>query len=122
MHGDAVSDIIYNSIMSAEYDLRLKFFKHIVLSGGSTMYPGLPTRIEKDIKDRYFKEVLKGDKKRLHKFRLSIEDPPRRKNMVFLGASVLGDIMKDRAEFWLDKEEYDELGAEAACKRLSALK
>ena len=24
------------------------------------MYPGLPTRLEKDIKDRYLKEVLKG--------------------------------------------------------------
>ncbi len=25
------------------------------------MYPGLPTRLEKDIKDRYLKEVLKGE-------------------------------------------------------------
>lgn len=24
------------------------------------MYPGLPTRLEKDIKDRYLKEILKG--------------------------------------------------------------
>jgi hypothetical protein len=35
---------------------------------------------------------------RLQKFKLSVEDPPRRKHMVFLGASVLGDIMKDRCE------------------------
>jgi hypothetical protein len=25
------------------------------------MYPGLPTRLEKDIRDRYLKEVLKGE-------------------------------------------------------------
>ena len=118
IHGDGVANMIYNAIMSSEVDLRLEFFKHIVLSGGSTMYPGLPTRCEKDIKDRYLKEVLKGDKKRLHKFKLGIEDPPRRKNMVFLGGSTLGDIMKDRADFWLDKEEYEELGADAATKRL----
>ncbi len=24
------------------------------------MYPGLPTRLEKDIKDRYLNEILKG--------------------------------------------------------------
>jgi actin-related protein len=34
-------------------------------SGGSSMYPGLPTRLEKDIKDRYLKEVLKGEFLRL---------------------------------------------------------
>ena len=118
IHGDGVANMIYNAIMSSEVDLRLEFFKHIVLSGGSTMYPGLPTRCEKDIKDRYLKEVLKGDKKRLHKFKLGIEDPPRRKNLVFLGASVLGDIMAERADFWLDKEEYEELGGDAATKRL----
>ena len=61
---------------------------------------------------------MKGDKKRLHKFKLGIEDPPRRKNLVFLGASVLGDIMAERADFWLDKEEYEELGGDAATKRL----
>ena len=118
IHGDGVANMIYNAIMSSEVDLRLEFFKHIVLPGGSTMYPGLPTRCEKDIKDRYLKEVLKGDKKRLHKFKLGIEDPPRRKNLVFLGASVLGDIMAERADFWLDKEEYEELGGDAATKRL----
>ena len=37
--------------------------------------------------------VLKGDKSRLNRLKLRIEDPPRRPgNMVFLGASVLGDI------------------------------
>jgi len=122
IHGDGVANMIFKAIMSAETDLRLDFFKHIVLSGGSTMYPGLPTRCEKDIKERYLKDVLKGNKKRLHKFRLGIEDPPRRKNMVFLGASVLGDIMKERADFWLDKEEYEELGPSAACERLRTIK
>jgi len=120
--GEGVANMIFNAISAADIDLRLEFFKHIVLSGGSTMYPGLPTRCEKDLKDRYLKEVLRGDKKRLHKFRLGIEDPPRRKNMVFLGASVLGDIMKDRSDFWLDKEEYEEIGADAAVEKLNSLK
>ncbi len=28
-------------------DTRPEFYKHIVLSGGSTMYPGLPSRLER---------------------------------------------------------------------------
>ena len=35
---------------------------------------------------------------RVTKFKLRVEDPPRRKHMVSLGGSVLADIMKDRAE------------------------
>jgi actin-related protein 2 len=30
--------------------------------------------------------------------------------MVFLGGSVLADIMKDRAEFWISKQEWEEHG------------
>ena len=75
--------------------------------------PGVPTRLEKNIKDRYLKDVLAGDKDRLKKFKLRIEDPPRRKHMVFLGGSVLADIMKDRAEFWISKAEYEESGDKA---------
>jgi hypothetical protein len=68
------------------------------------MYPGLPSRLEKDLRDRYLKDVLKGNQDRLKKFKIKIEDPPRRKHMVFLGGSVLADIMKDRPEFWMTKQ------------------
>jgi actin-related protein 2 len=105
-----VADMLFNMIQEADIDLRSSFYKHIVLSGGSTMYPGLPSRLEKDMKELYLKNVLKGDKKRLAKFKLRIEDPPRRKHMVFLGGSVLADIMKDRPEFWISKKEWEEFG------------
>ncbi len=42
--------------------------------------------------------VAKGKVERMKKFKINVEDPPRRKHMVFLGGSVLADIMKDRAE------------------------
>ena len=44
------------------------------------------------------------------KFKIRIEDPPRRKHMVFLGGAVLADIMKDRDSFWMSREEYQEKG------------
>jgi actin-related protein 2 len=30
--------------------------------------------------------------------------------MVFFGGSVLANIMKDRDEFWVSKQEYEEQG------------
>ena len=42
--------------------------------------------------------------------KIKIEDPPRRKHMVFLGAAVLAEIMKDNDNFWMRKSEYEEQG------------
>jgi len=102
---------LFNMIQKdADIDLRPGLYGHIVLSGGSTMYPGLPSRLEKEMRELYLNDVLKGDVSRLNKFKLRIEDPPRRKHMVFLGGSVLADIMKDKPEFWISKQEWLECG------------
>jgi actin-related protein 2 len=117
-----VAELLYNTIQSADVDLRTELYKHIVLSGGSTMYPGLPSRLEKEIKQLYLEGVLKGDTSRLavrfllfinlfKKFKIKVEDPPRRKHMVFLGGAVLGEIMKDKDSFWISKAEWEEQGS-----------
>lgn len=105
-----MADMVFDMIQAADIDTRSEYYKHIVLSGGSSMYPGLPTRLERDLRERYLKEILKNDVTRMKKFKINIEDPPRRKHMVFLGGSVLADIMKDRAEFWITKGDYEEQG------------
>ncbi|XP_026572220.1 actin-related protein 2-A-like [Pseudonaja textilis] len=89
---------------------RAEFYKHIVLSGGSTMYPGLPSRLEREIKQLYLEQVLNGDAGKLSKFKIRIEDPPCRKHMVFLGGAVLANIMKDKEGFWLQRSDYLEKG------------
>lgn len=106
-----VHTMLFNMIQKeADIDLRPDLYKHIVLSGGSTMYPGLPSRLEKEMRELYLKHVCNGDRTRLEKFKLNIEDPPRRKHMVFLGGSVLADIMKDKENFWVTKQEWAEHG------------
>ncbi|XP_062502417.1 actin-related protein 2-B [Corticium candelabrum] len=105
-----VAELLFNTIQAADIDTRADFYKHIVLSGGSTMYPGLPSRLEREIKQLYLERVLKGDTSKLSKFKIRIEDPPRRKHMVFLGGAVLADIMKDKASFWMSRQEYKERG------------
>lgn len=45
-------------------------------------------------------------------FKLRIEDPPRRKHMVFMGASVYANLMHDKEDFWMTRADYAEYGAE----------
>eukprot|EP00949_MAST-11_sp_MAST-11-sp1_P000045 g45.t1 len=97
-----MADLVFDMIQASDMDCRSEFYKHIVLSGGSSMYPGLPSRLEKDIRARYLADVLKGDKARLNRLKLRIEDPPRRRNMV--------NIMRERDEFWITKEDWEEAG------------
>jgi actin-related protein 2 len=107
---------LFNTINAAEIDVRSELYKHIVLSGGSSMYPGLPSRLEKEVKQLYLERVLQGDSSRLSKFKIRVEDPPRRKHMVFLGGAVLGEIMKQRESFWVSKQDWMELGPRALDK------
>ncbi len=62
------------------------------------------------MKQLYLTRVLNGDGSRLKNFKIRIEDPPRRKHMVFLGGAVLADIMKNRESFWISRAEWYEQG------------
>ncbi|KAG9284659.1 hypothetical protein G9A89_004701 [Geosiphon pyriformis] len=107
---DGVAEMLFEAIQDAALDVRSELYRHIVLSGGSSMYPGLPSRLEKELKQLYLERVANGDNSRLQKLKIRIEDPPRRKHMVFLGGAVLANIMKDRESWWITKQEWEEEG------------
>lgn len=127
-----MAELLFSTISSADVDVRSSLFKAIVLSGGSSMYPGLPSRLEKELKQLWLTKVLNGNPERLSKFKVSIscslanigskippdmspqvriEDPPRRRHMVFLGGAVLANIMADKESMWVTKQEWEEQGA-----------
>lgn len=110
VEGQGIAELVFNTIQNADIDLRPDLYKHIVLSGGSTMYPGLPSRLEREIKQLHLERVLKGDVQKLSKFKIRIEDPPRRKDLVFIGGAVLAEVTKDKDDFWMSKQEYQEKG------------
>merc|ERR1719350_2656105 len=114
--GQGISEMLFDSINSAAIDIRPDLYRHIVLSGGSTMLPGFPCRLQREIKQLYLERVLKGDTDRLSKFKIRVEDPPRRKYMVFVGGAVLANVMKDREDFWMSKAEYNEKGTQTLKK------
>lgn len=115
-----LSDMVFNMINDADMDLRRAFYGSVVLSGGSTMYPGLPSRLEHDLKQRYLKEIAHGDPKQLKKMTIAVQDPPQRKHLVFAGASYIAQIMKDRQQFWISKEEYEEHGIDRVVAKASS--
>lgn len=65
IEGQGIAEMLFNTINHADMDIRSDLYKHIVLSGGSTMYPGLPSRLEREIKQLYLERVLKGDGEKL---------------------------------------------------------
>ncbi|KCV71634.1 actin-like protein 2-A [Fonticula alba] len=114
-----IAEQLFNCIQGADIDLRTEFYRNIVLSGGSTMYPGLPSRLEKEVKQLYLTRVLNNDVERLSKFRIRIEDPPRRKHMVFLGGAVYAEIIKNSESSWMTRREYEEEGLERLMKKFA---
>ncbi|KAH9954364.1 hypothetical protein BGW80DRAFT_1476665 [Lactifluus volemus] len=88
------------TIQSAAVDICAELYKHIVLSSRTSMYPGLPSRLEKEMKQLYVTRVLNRDPSRLDKFKIQIEDPPRRKDMVFRGCHF-GGHHEGTKEFWV---------------------
>lgn len=60
-----MAEMLFQTIQAAAVDTRSELYKHIVLSGGSSMYPGLPSRLEKEMKQLYLTRVLGGDPTRL---------------------------------------------------------
>lgn len=58
--------MLFNTVQAAPVDVRAELYKHIVLSGGSSMYPGLPSRLEKEMKQLYLSRVLNNNPERLN--------------------------------------------------------
>lgn len=78
------------------------------------MFPGLSSRVEKDLKEIYVREKFNGDKSGLSRVRINVLDPPRRKHGVFIGASFLASMLPE--ERWVSKKDYAEQGSKIFLK------
>lgn len=120
---EGLSSQLWNCIQACDIDIRSKLYEAVVLSGGSTMFPGLSSRVEKDMTNLFVEKALKGDRSKLTKnrFNLKIADPPRRKHMVFLGAAVYALVRDPGQSNWLSKAEYKERGADSVKERFGGM-
>jgi len=90
--------LTFQSIMKCDVDIRRDLYKNIVMSGGTTMFKGIPERLEKEIKAL----APQG-------MDIKVIAPPERKYSVWIGGSILASLSTFE-EMWVTKEEYDESG------------
>ncbi|KAJ5073821.1 actin [Anaeramoeba ignava] len=98
MSQSGIHEIIYNSIMKCNVDIRKELYGNIVLTGGTSMFPGIKERIEKEIKQLSPKDM-----------KIEVISPPERKYSVWIGGSILSShyIFKNLS---ISKKEYKEFG------------
>ena len=116
-----IAEQVFKVINSAPMDDRRKLYKQIVLSGGTTMYPGFSTRLERELERLYEERILQGKSNKSAKNVIRIEAPPRRKNMVFLGGAVYANLVKDTPSQWISRRDYKEQGLERCVQRLNQI-
>ena len=80
---------VYECISACEIDLFIPLIQNIILTGGTTMFPGLSSRMYSELEQVLTAQKYKGDSSRVKKTGMLIYDPPRRKHNVFIGASFL---------------------------------
>ena len=90
----------YDSINLSDIDIRKDLYQCIVLSGGTTMFRGLPERLSKDVKS-LAPEKMKDEVK--------VIAIPERKNSVWIGGSILSSISTFDSML-ITKEEFQESG------------
>ena len=88
----------YNSIMECDVDVCKDLYANTVLSGGSTMFPGIADRMQKEI-TALAPPIVK----------IKVIAPPERKYSVWIGGSILASLSTFQ-QMWISKEEYNESG------------
>lgn len=118
---EGLSEMVFNTIRRSDMGVQKGYFSHIVLSGGTTMFPGFSSRLERELRQLYLERVLRGDRSRAAKFRCNVEDPPRRQHMVFHGASILADAYEQQPDtpWWITRKEYQECGPSVVHRLIS---
>ncbi len=88
----------YNSIFKCDLDIRRDLYGNVVLSGGTTMFPGIADRMQKELTSLSPSSM-----------KVKIVAPPERKYSVWIGGSILASLSTFQ-NLWCSKQEYDESG------------
>jgi len=94
-----IQELTFKSIQKCDIDVRRDLFGNIVLSGGTTMYDGLPERLQAEVQALCNTNI-----------KPKVVAPPERKYSVWIGGSILSSLTTFQNQ-WVTKAEYDEQGA-----------
>jgi len=95
---DGVHLMTFQSIMKSDVDVRRDLYANVVLSGGTTMFPGIGERMTREL-SALAPSTMK----------IKVVCPPERKYSVWIGGSILSSLSTFQP-MWISKSEYDECG------------
>jgi len=98
LEGVGIHQTTYNSIMKCDVDIRKDLYSNIVLSGGTTMFPGIADRMTKEISSLAPSSM-----------KVKVVAPAERKFSVWIGGSILSSLSTFQ-QMWISKSEYEENG------------
>jgi actin-related protein len=98
MEAEGIHTTTYSTIMKCDVDCRKDMYANTVLSGGTTMYPGIADRMEKELKSLAPATM-----------KVKILAPPERKYSVWIGGSILSSLATFQ-NMWIERGEFDESG------------
>lgn len=101
MESGGFHETIYSSIMKCDVEIRKELFRNILLSGGSTMFPGMAERIHREL------IPLAPDS---YASLLHVIAPADRKLSAWIGGSKLASL-STFANMCVSKQEYEEFGS-----------
>jgi len=84
--------------MKCDVDIRKDLYSNIVLSGGTTMFPGIADRMTKEITSLAPSSM-----------KIKVVAPAERKFSVWIGGSILSSLSTFQ-QMWINKAEYLENG------------
>jgi actin-related protein len=93
-----VHRLTFNSIMNCDLDVRKDLYSNIILSGGTTMFPGFGERLYSEMKNLAPSTM-----------KIKVIASPDRKYMVWKGGSTLSTL-STFGSMWITKADYDEFG------------
>ncbi|PFH37538.1 actin like protein ALP1 [Besnoitia besnoiti] len=103
-------DLVWSSIMACPIESRKSLVGSIVLSGGSSMFPGFPERLEQELKN------TSPPQARPHVHVLS---HPSRGSLVWQGARLYCQpaMRPMQDHLWISRQEWDEIGMKIVAKK-----
>ncbi|CAH8265655.1 unnamed protein product [Arabidopsis lyrata] len=105
MESSGIHEMTYKSIMKCDVDIRKDLYGNIVMSGGTTMFPGIAQRMCKEIS-----ALAPANMK------IKVVIPPGRKYSAWIGGSILASLSSFEQK-WITKAEYEETGAAIVHKK-----
>ena len=102
---DGIDKTIFNTIMKCDIDVRSDLYNNIFLSGGTSMYQGLPERLQKEI------EVLAPSS-----IKVNVIAFEERQNVAWIGGSILAS-QRHFPQLCISRKEFYENGPSVIARK-----